>query len=198
MHRSLVGDRAASAQSPCLRMTNLFDSPVFSLASLLRSGQTAQRMGSSPVAAGLRNGVEKIGRGAGEDAPSLPKLLKHPAGGAVGIEVERSPRREGLDRQNVPEPLRNEVSRQKVDVFFGVDGRVPLCADEILVALARGGRLHLHALKAVASIDDEVVGIALSPGLGDLKAEVAGFGEKGGFDGFSATLAMVVSSGLNF
>ena len=142
--------------------------------------------------------MEKLGGGAGEDAPGLAKLLKHAEGGAVGIEVERSPRREGLDRQNVPEPLGNEVSSEEVDVFFGVDSGVPLGADEILFALVSAGRLHLHALKAVAGVDDEVVGIALSPGFGDLKAEVAGFGEKGGFDGFSATLAMVVSGGLNF
>lgn len=60
------------------------------------------------------------------------------------------------------------------------------------------GRFDLHALKAVAGVDDEVIGIALSPGLGDVKAEVADLGKKGGFDGFSATLAMVVSSSLNF
>jgi hypothetical protein len=47
--------------------------------------------------------------------------------------------------------------------------------------------LDLHAPAAAVDLDDEVVAVALSPGLGDAEAERGGFVEESGFGDFAAT-----------
>ena len=55
------------------------------------------------------------------------------------------------------------------------------------VALVFGGA-DLHAPEAVAGVEDEVVAVAVSPGLGDAEAEGDGFVHESQFGEFSATL----------
>jgi hypothetical protein len=55
------------------------------------------------------------------------------------------------------------------------------------VALVRGGA-DLHAPEARAGVEDEVVAITVSPGLGDGEAQVDGFVHESKFGQLSATL----------
>ena len=48
-------------------------------------------------------------------------------------------------------------------------------------------RFHLHAPAMIARIKDEIVAVALAPGLGYAETERGGFVKEGGFGNFSAT-----------
>jgi hypothetical protein len=50
------------------------------------------------------------------------------------------------------------------------------------------GGLDLNAPAAASVIEDEVVAVTLSPGLGDAESERRGFVQEGGFGDFSSAL----------
>jgi len=60
------------------------------------------------------------------------------------------------------------------------------------------GRFDLHSPELVAGIEDEIVALAFSPGLGDTEAEAGSFGQKDGFGCFAAGLAGGETDGMKF
>jgi hypothetical protein len=116
-------------------------------------------------------------------------------GFAVGIETEHGRGHAGADGNNVPDVERNDVSYEEVDVARGIDGAA--FADGVGGASFVGvgaeavGGLDLHAEKAAAVVEDEVIALGVSPGFGDAEAELAGFVEKGGFAALSGALGVL-------
>ena len=96
--------------------------------------------------------------------------------------------------QNVPEIERHDVGDEEVDVVGRVDGAA--FADGVSGAsfvgagAERVGGFDLNAEKAVAVVEDEVVALGVSPGLGDAEAELGGLGKKGGFRTLAGALGV--------
>jgi hypothetical protein len=59
------------------------------------------------------------------------------------------------------------------------------------------GGLDLHAPDPAGAVNDEVVTIALAPGLGDAESERGGLVEEGGFGDLSSTLGGEHDVGLS-
>ena len=97
----------------------------------------------------------------------------HAFGLAVGIEAEHGGGHAGFDGEDVPRVERDDVGYQEVDVAGGVHGAS--FADGVGgtgfvgVGAETVGGLDLHAEKAAAVVEDEVVALGVSPGLGDAK-----------------------------
>ena len=98
-------------------------------------------------------------------------------GAGVGEEGEAKGIAEGLDGDDVPEFFGDDVGGEDVDFV----GRVGTLGAILLpgmghegVAVASGdlvaGGFDLDAPEAVAGVEDEVVAVAVSPGLGDAEA----------------------------
>jgi len=118
----------------------------------------------------------------------------HGAGAAVGVEAEHGGGAAGVHGEDVEDVEGDDVGDEEVDVVGGVDGAA--FADGVggagLVGSGAEGAsaLDLDAEKLLAVVDDEVVALAVSPGLGDAEAEADGFEEKGGFGEFSGALGV--------
>jgi hypothetical protein len=115
----------------------------------------------------------------------------------IGIEAEAFAGRKGFDGQDVPDVEGDDVGGEDVDVVGGV-GDFALSVDAVagLHVVAAGaqdfGALELHAPEAGAGVEDEVVALAVSPGVGDVEAEGFGFEQEGGFGEFSGALGVAV------
>ena len=133
---------------------------------------------------------------AGQQAPGLAVFLVLGFAGAVGAEMEHGVALEGLDGDDVPDVFGDDVSGEEVDVVLGVVVGVAAAFDRVLAAVVRGGTFDLHAPEAVAGIDHDVVGVALSPESGDGETQAGCSGQERGLGGFSATLAVGSADGV--
>ena len=138
----------------------------------------------------------------------------HLFGFAVGVEVEQGSGSADFYRDDVPDVEGDYVGRDEVDVAFGIDGAafadgvggadfVAVVADRIgafdldaeEVDLLRQAQDRLSAWLGAGSrdravVEDEVVALAVSPGLADGEAALAGLVEEGGFGALSAALGV--------
>src|SRR5262249_5258206 len=110
--------------------------------------------------------------------------------------------RKGVGRDYVPEIQRKNVGDEEVDVGGGVVALLLLVGvgglDLVGAGVERLGALDLDAEGAVSGVEDEVVALAVSPGLGDGEAEAGGFDDEGGFGEFSGALGVGVAAGIAF
>src|SRR6266404_5965761 len=98
---------------------------------------------------------------------------------AVRIEPQIFARRESFDREHVPEIEGHDVGDDAIDVVGGEGDHFALHVDigmDGVAALALvGGGAHLHAPEASAGVEDVVVAVAVSPGLGHAETEADSF-----------------------
>ena len=124
-------------------------------------------------------------------APGLAVFLvaRHPPF-ARGREFHRADGAEHRNRHHIPNVLRHDVGHEEVNVGSGVGPALDVAAGmEAVSGLAVAvRRLHLHAPGTGAVVEDEVVAVALSRGLGHGEAEGGGFEEERGFGDLSAAL----------
>jgi|SRR5579862_105636 len=144
--------------------------------------------------------------GAGVDGEGRVELVpgfavdfeSHLFGLAVGIEAEHGLGSADFYRDDVPDVERDDVGGDEVDVALGIDG----------AALAHGisgagfvgaGADRVRALDLDAEevdfglgtvVEDEVVAFAVSPGLADGEAALAGLVKEGGFGTLSGALGV--------
>jgi len=119
-------------------------------------------------------------------------------GFSVGVEADGYAGTNGFDGDDVPGVVRGNIRRDEVNVVAGVAdvAAIGVAADDdgesAKVAAAVGGetRLDLNAEKAALVLDEEVVAMAFSEGLGDAEAEAGGFVGEGELGEFSATLVV--------
>ena len=122
----------------------------------------------------------------------------HFFGLAVGIKTQHGLGRADFYRHYVPDVERDDVGGDEIDVAFGVDGAA--LADGIGGAGFVGvgaesvGALDLDAEEVDFGlgtvVEDEVVALAVSPGLADGEAALAGLVEEGGFGTLSGALGV--------
>ena len=116
-----------------------------------------------------------------EEVPGFAVFF--PAGSladGVRIEAEAFVGGEGFYGQDVPDVEGQDVGDQDVDVVSGVDDfAFAVDAVDGLDVVAAGaedfGAFDLHAPATGAGVEDEVVALAVSPGLGKVKAQGFGF-----------------------
>jgi len=129
--------------------------------------------------------------GTGHQAPGLAVFFvaRHPPF-ARGKEFHGANGAEYHNRHHIPNVLRHDVGDKKVDVRSGVGSALDVAAgmEAVSILAVAVRRLHLHAPGTGAVVEDEIVAVALSPGLGDGEAEGGGFVEEGGFGDLSAAL----------
>ena len=111
---------------------------------------------------------------------------------SIGIEPEIFSSGEGFYRDYVPEIEGDDVGDYYVDIALGQRDHLVLhihigMNGVAAVALVFGGT-HLNSPEAVAGVKDEVVAVAISPGLGYAEAQGYDFVHEGQLGEFSATL----------
>jgi len=154
--------------------------------SSLLSGGAESAAGGESAAATLERDIVAAAAGGGaiEQAPGLTIAFVFGAAGAVGIEVQHASGG-GLDGNEVPEIVRNDVGDEKIYVALGVPMVEAAGLDEILSASVSAGALDLNAPKTLAELHQAIVRAAFAPGLGNGEAEQEGAGEEGGFGGLA-------------
>ena len=114
---------------------------------------------------------------------------------AVGIEPEIFAVGE-LDGHDVPEIERDDVGDDGVHLAGGERDHGFLDVDVGMHGVSAMGLIFggadLHAPEAGAGIEDEVVAVGVSPGLGDAEAEADGFAHEGEFRHLSAAFGWVL------
>src|SRR5436309_1366260 len=110
------------------------------------------------------------------------------------IEAQHRRGHAGADGQDVPDVEGCDVSDKEINVFGAID--VAALANGVggasfvgLGAKAVGG-FDLYAEEAVSVVENEVVALGVSPGLGDAESELAGFVEESGFGALSGALGV--------
>src|SRR6185312_15729345 len=102
---------------------------------------------------------------------------------AVGIEPEVFAIRK-LDGHDVPEIERDDVGDDGVHLAGGERDHGFLDVDVGVHGVSAMGLIFggadLHAPEAAAGVEDEVVAVGVSPGLGDAEAEAVGLANEGG------------------
>jgi len=99
----------------------------------------------------------------------------------VGVQAEAFAGAEGFDGQEVPHVEGDDVGHEEIDVVGGV-AYFAFAVDAVdgLDVVAAGaedlGAFELHAPEAGSGVEDEIVAIAVSPGLGEVEAERAEIG----------------------
>jgi hypothetical protein len=140
-----------------------------------------------------------IGEWGVEEVPGFAVFFQaHAFGLAVGVETEHGLRSADFDGDDVPDVEGDDVGGDEVDVALGVDGAAFADgvggAGFVGVGAEAVGTFDLHAeefharLRAV--VEDEVVALAVSPGLADGEAALAGLVKESGFGTFSGTLGV--------
>ena len=117
---------------------------------------------------------------------------------AVGIEAEHGLGRADFDRDDVPDVEGDDVGGDEIDVALGVDGATFADgvggAGFVGVGAEAVGALDLDAeevdLRLRTVVEDEVVALAIAPGLGDGEAALAGLVEECGFGTLSGALGV--------
>lgn len=134
-----------------------------------------------PAAASLRLACQK--------APGFAILFVAGVASGVGVEAESFAPGEGLDGDDIPDVLRNDVSRDEVNVVGGVGITPPRGFDAIAIFGATLGGFDLNAPESVAGADQKIVGMSFSPRLGDVEVEQSNASQKGGLDRLAETFA---------
>ncbi len=136
-----------------------------------------------------------------QEVPGFAVGLEEAAGAfgfSVGIEAYGYARGEGFDGDDVPGVVRSDESGDEVNVIAGVVdvSATGVAADDdgesAKVAAAVGGeaRLDLDAEKAALVLDEQIVAMALTEGLGHAESEAGGFVGEGELGEFSATFVV--------
>ena len=134
-----------------------------------------------------------------EEVPGFAVFFQpHLFGFAVRVEAEHGLGSADFDGDDVPDVERDDMGGDEVDVALGVNGAAFADgvggAGFIGVGAEAVGAFDLHAEKfdprLRAVVEDEVVALAVSPGLGDGEAALAGLVEEGGFGTFSGALGV--------
>jgi hypothetical protein len=123
----------------------------------------------------------------------------HLSGFAVGVEAEHGSGCADFYGDYVPDVEFNYVGGYEVDVAFGVDGAAFAGgvggAGFVGAGAEAVGAFDLHAEEMDfglgAVVEDEVVALAVSPGLADAEAAQRGLVEEGGFGALSGALGVV-------
>ena len=122
----------------------------------------------------------------------------HLFGFAVGVEAEHGLRGADFYRDYVPDIQRDYVGGYEVDVAFGVDGAAVAYgvrgAGFVGIGAEAVGAFDLDAEEVDFGlgtvVEDEVVALAVSPGLADGEAALAGLVEESGFGTFAGALGV--------
>src|SRR5215468_8769828 len=111
---------------------------------------------------------------------------------AVGEQVHGRHVHECFGREDVPEVQRDDVGDQQVYLMNTVGDVLPGLGADVVSAAAGGayavGGFDLYFQQASAGVDDEVVALAVSPGLGDSDTHEGGFSQESDFGEFAAAL----------
>lgn len=137
-----------------------------------------------------------------EEAPGFAVLLEAglaSADVAFGIEAQAGAGGEGVGGDYVPEIEGEDVGDEDVDVGGGVVAFLLAVTvsglDRVSVGVERLGALDLDAPGTRAGVEDEVVTLAVAPGLGDGESEAGGFDYEGGFGELSGALGVGMLAG---
>lgn len=152
------------------------------------------------LAAAVERDANRTGAVAGAShlTPGLAVFFVVGVTSASGRKIDLAVGSDRGNRYDIPGVNRDDVSNDEVDLIGGVSRAASTGFDDVTVVDKALGGLDLDAPKFVAGVEDEVVALALAPGLGDAEAQASGFGEKGGFDGLAARFARGEANGVDF
>ena len=76
------------------------------------------------------------------------------------------------------------VGDEEIDLVAPVGALPSSCLYPVAGFGVAGGGFYLHAQESVSAVEDEVVGLAISPGFGNGEPQAAGLAEKNGLRDF--------------
>ncbi len=85
--------------------------------------------------------------------------------------MEHGVSQESFEGDDIPDVFRNDVGGEEVDVVFGVVVVLAAAADYVLAKAAGAGAFDLDTPECLDAADQDIVGIALSPGFGNAEIE---------------------------
>ena len=116
----------------------------------------------------------------------------------VGIDADGFALHQGGDGDYVPGGFGDDVGHEEIDFAGGVGSHglaeTALDVDEIGSVAQYCGRLDLHPPQSLTGVEDEVVALAVSVGLGYSEAEAGGFVHEGQFREFATAFRALVIS----
>lgn len=150
--------------------------------------------GDAVVLAAWRVAIGVV-RGFRQEMPGFAVGLEaHDFGLAMRIEAKHGAGLGDFHRDDVPGVERDDIAGDEVGIGGGVDGTAfaaGVSGAGFVGSRTKGvGSLDLDAPEAGAVVDDEVVALAVSPGLGDDEAEAGGANDEGGFGKLSDTFGI--------
>ena len=95
--------------------------------------------------------------------------------------------------ENIPSVFREDVSHQEIDFFSGIWNVAGACGPQSVVRPSRTFSPHgfyLNAPKNFSQAHDDIIAIAIAPGLGNGEAEGSGPAHEGEFGEFAAMFAV--------
>ena len=128
-----------------------------------------------------------------QEAPGFAIFFKPAIAAAMRRDAETDDGIEGLDGNDVPSFVRNDIGGQEINIGGGIASFYPAAggsADAVGSAIDNRDRFHLHPKKAGASIHDEIVAGIVAEGPGDGEAESAGAPEKTHFSPLALTFSL--------
>ncbi len=125
-----------------------------------------------------------------QQAPGFAVFSKHVPALVVGSELQHRLRRKCLNRNHIPEILRNDVRREKIDFLLGIGVPVSPAFDYVSRVATGRGRLYLHPQETRLAVDDAVVSLTLSPRDANAKAESRRSRQERGLRGLSAAFGI--------
>ena len=134
---------------------------------------------------------------AGHLAPALAISFVTVLAYSIGIEEQIIFRSHVSDGHDVPSGFGDEIGDDEVDLLGGIAHLAAHVFDSVsgLSETLRG--FDLHAPEFVSGVDDEVVALAVAPGLGGAEAESGDAGEESGLDGFADFFGGGEADGVN-
>ena len=98
----------------------------------------------------------------------------------------------------IPQIFGDNIDREEIDFAGGIAAIIATALNHIMRVDKTHGGFDLNAPEFFASVEDEVVALAVSPDTGDAEAEAGGFGEESGFGGLAMRLTRGEADGMDF
>jgi len=94
--------------------------------------------------------------------------------------------------------LEDDVDGDEIDFTGSVAAIISSALDDVMGVHKAPGGFDLNSPEPVPRVENEIVALTVSPGLGDAETEAGGFGEEGGFGSFAVRFAGGEADGVNF
>ena len=136
----------------------------------------------------VRDGLKRLQCREFEEVPGVAVLFQAAFASGVGIEAQTLVPQDGRYGDHVPDFLRNDVGNKEIDFVEAIIGGGSAALDPVGGLGEALGGLDLNAPQEGPVIEDEVIAVAVSPGLGHAETKADGPEHENEFRDFTFAL----------